>query len=409
MPTATTSTLPPPPMERIKELYGQAEERIRELHGNQELANRSIVRQVDGDHGWSANLRISHSHVLQEGLEEMADWWEENTHPAVMECPEPENAKHQSLDRNGRYRVLLRTLSWRLRASGDIMTPSGQWYPLGIDISLDFDGNAPEGDTIWPFNLAEIGKVIDNNMQSALGRGWQPFRRRSHRAKKRIFEDWSGQSPAERGVLEKHPPKPLRPSATWPAESQRAGFLTVCTGTEECEYEPKLESARWRPSGCNLAWRVYSWDIFRAFQDANPDLQYRKGTPDCLLEAGEKRHKCYGRQHRGERGNLLLDGFMRHHELARFPDGRKIMVCQPYLDAREDDWIRESVEPWRELMPDLAFRLGGTARSWYYPGSSSLLIIGDSEVLERLNTSYEIPSGNRPSGCVYWDEERARP
>ena len=46
--------------------------------------------------------------------------------------------------------------------------------------------------------------------------------------------------------------------------------------------------------------------------------------------------------------------------------------------------------------------MGGSARSWYYPGRSSLVIIGTTEIIERVNTSYEIPAGSEPSGCVHW-------
>lgn len=40
MPTGTTSTLLPPPMERMKEPYGQAGERIRELYRDHEPRSR---------------------------------------------------------------------------------------------------------------------------------------------------------------------------------------------------------------------------------------------------------------------------------------------------------------------------------------------------------------------------------
>ena len=400
--TTTTSILTPPPVERVKELYGQAEQRIQELHRNQELMDRRIARRVDGDHGWSATLRITRSHILQEGLEELADWWEDNIRRAVTDCPEPENARRQSVTSTGRHRIL-RTVAWRHGASADIVAPSGQWCPVGISIILDFDGHAHEGDIIWPLDLRKMKDTITKTMESALRRGWQPLSTRPQRAKKRIFQDWSGKSPAERGVLEKQPPKPLSPSATWPARSQETGIIRVCQGSEECGYEPKLDSHTRKLSGCNQAWNAHSQQVFEAFQEANPEIQYRKGTPACLLEAGEKRHQCHGAPHLDEDGYHLESRFLRHQELARFPDGKKIMICQPHLHGEGDtQTIQEAILPWRELMPNLTFRMGGPARSWYHPGRSSLVIIGNAEIIERVNTSYEIRAGSEPIKCIHW-------
>ena len=405
--TRKISVLPPPPVDRMKELYQQVEQRIKELHGNYELSNQAVTRKIEGKHGWSATLRIGGSHILQEGLEELGDWWEENARQAVLECPEPENARRQSIAKTGRQRIL-RTVAWRHSASADIIAPSGQWYPVGINISLDFDGQAILRDIIWPIDIQEMGNTITKTMQSALGKGWQALHHHRQLSKKtRIFEDWSGSTPAERKILGKQPPILRKPSAAWPAESQKAGTLRVCEGMDECGYEPKLDSATRKLSGCNQAWTNYSKLVFQAFQEANPDLQFRKGTPACLLEAGEKRHSCYGAFHMGPNGGRPEDWFLRHHELARFPDGRKIMITQPYLDRNGDEdkdetRIRRCLESWQELLPGVTLQMGGNARSWYYPGHSTLIIIGTPEIIERVNTSYEIPAGSEPSGCVHW-------
>ena len=239
--TRKTSVLPPPPVDRMKELYQQVEQRIKELHGNYELSNQAVTRKIEGEQGWSATLRVGGSHILQEGLEELADWWEENTRRAVLECPEPENARRQSITKTGRQRIL-RTVAWRHSASADILAPSGQWCPVGINISLDFDGQAILRDIIWPVDIQEMGNTITETMQSALGKGWQAFHHNRQRSKKmRIFEDWSGSTPAERKILGKQPPILRKPSAVWPAESQKAGTLRVCEGMDECGYEPKLD------------------------------------------------------------------------------------------------------------------------------------------------------------------------
>ena len=223
--TRKISVLPPPPVDRMKELYQQVEQRIKELHGNYELSNQAVTRKIEGGHGWSATLRIGGSHILQEGLEELGDWWEENARQAVLECPEPENARRQSFTKTGRQRIL-RTVAWRHSASADIIAPSGQWYPVGINISLDFDGQAILRDIIWPIDIQEMGNTITKTMQSALGKGWQALHHHRQLSKKtRIFEDWSGSTPAERKILGKQPPILRKPSAAWPAESQKAGTL----------------------------------------------------------------------------------------------------------------------------------------------------------------------------------------
>ena len=87
------------------------------------------------------------------------------------------------------------------------------------------------------------------------------------------------------------------------------------------------------------------------------------------------------------------------------------MITQPYLDRdgdedededKDETRIRKCLESWQELLPGVTLQMGGSTRSWYYPGISSLVIIGTAEIIERVNTSYEIPAGSEPSGCVHW-------
>ena len=81
------------------------------------------------------------------------------------------------------------------------------------------------------------------------------------------------------------------------------------------------------------------------------------------------------------------------------------MITQPYLDRNEDETrIRKCLESWQELLPGVTLQIGGSARSWYYPARSSLVIIGTPEIIERVNTSYEIPAGSEPSECGHWSK-----
>ena len=185
---------------------------------------------------------------------------------------------------------------------------------------------------------------------------------------------------------------PLRPTRTWPSHSHRLS-LSICRGDADCEYEPQMrDGPRVMRSGCNIAWRAYSTAIFEAFQQANPDLQYRNRHP-CVLHAQRADHRCPSRSCRGIRG-APLD----HDELVRFPDNEKIIISHPYPSGVYDD----DLERWRQHVPELDLLAGGTERSWYFPQVSDLVIIGQQHVLGRVNLHYPVPIGAEPTGCVRW-------
>ena len=150
-----------------------------------------------------------------------------------------------------------------------------------------------------------------------------------------------------------------------------------------------------RPSGCDVAWMAYSEAIFEAFREANPYLLYKNHHP-CVLEAQQRRHLCPNRSCQGTRG-----GPLDHDELCRFPDNEKIIISHPYTDGEHDEFSRD-LEEWNEKLPGLAILTSGAERSWYFPRHSTLVIVGQQAVLQRINLNYPLPTGAEPTGCDRW-------
>ena len=155
-------------------------------------------------------------------------------------------------------------------------------------------------------------------------------------------------------------------------------------------------SRRALSSGCNVAWRTYSEAVFNAFQRANPDLHY-KNHNGCVPEAQERNHRCPRPNCRRIRG-VALD----HDELVRYPDNEKLVISHPYPSGHnyEDD-----LAEWRKHLPEIGLINGGTERAWYFPHASSLIIIGQHQILERVNLDYDIMSDIAPLGCIRWPGE----
>ena len=278
---------------------------------------------------------------------------------------------------------------------------------MNISATLHFDGKAPASDVIWPFPLFQVSTAVLDAIGNALGnadgrtgtRGkeakpiWQPFYTEPRRPPKRprVFEDFSGKTAQERQVHVKPQPATLKPSSTWPIQTHRLS-RRICGGTE-CQYEPKSEGMS--RSGCDAAWREHSKAVFEVFRNANPDLQY-KDHHSCVLDAQRKRHNCYTKNHGQLRGHSLD-----HDELCRFPDGEKLIISHPYPNGANDDFS-EDLESWQREVPGIAIRTGGEQKSWYFPGHSSLVLIGTSDVLDKVNLDYEVPTDTEPAGCARW-------
>ena len=190
---------------------------------------------------------------------------------------------------------------------------------------------------------------------------------------------------------------PLHPTKTWPRRSHRLA-ASICGGSADCQYEPKVmgNSRRVLSSGCNVAWRTYSEAVFDAFQQANPDLHY-KDHRACVLEAQARNHRCPRPNCTRIRGEALD-----HDELVRYPDNEKLIISHPY--PSEANYERDLTE-WKNHLPEISLINAGIERSWYFPHASSLIIVGQEDVLERVNLDYELPLELAPTGCIRLAEE----
>ena len=184
-----------------------------------------FIRTVTGNHGWTATIfgptpdypsvHPAAGHALQDILIPLADWWIAAVTEAVTNCPEPENARRQSLTKDGRKR-LVRITRQSFRVNGDFVIPSEDWETFCVDAEIRFDGNAPAHDIIWPFPLDRVTQIVVDAIKEAIETPyqtgpagpetaipeWQPFftTRRGFPRKQRIFEDFSGRTPEQRGV-----------------------------------------------------------------------------------------------------------------------------------------------------------------------------------------------------------------
>ena len=423
------SALPPlpafPPAEQtlqeVIERLNEAKQSLRDRTiTEQELRNRTaerVIRSITGQHGWTATLfgidprqptlSIPAAYALQNILGPLADWWAAVVEDAVTRCPEPENAKRQSKTRYGANRIMKTTGQW-FSSTGDLTLPSGEWHPVTIQSSLEFDGKARSADVIWPYHLVQVMTVVVNAITNALGKvkvqtprgeelqsAWQPFYTEPKRTstKTRIFEDFSGETPEERQVHIKPAPLPLKPSSTWTTRSHRLS-AGICLG-ESCQYEPARTATSRRMSGCDQAWREHSEAVFEAFRNANPDIQY-SNRQGCVLDTHPNRHVCRTRNHHQLRGHPLD-----HDELCRFPNGSRLIISHPYPHYDNDDFIGE-LEGWKREAPSLTIKVGGPEKSWYFPGHSSLVVIGNNEALEKVNLDFQVSTGTEPTGCRRW-------
>ena len=391
---------------------------IREL---QERRGDRPFRTVRGENGWSATLFGTGpaspilapwaEYIFLETLKELAAWWEDAVRDAVAQCPEPENGARQSPNKNGNPRFS-RIAHREFRATGDLwLPPDGDARTFSIYASMDWDGKAAPTDIIWPFDIAMTTNAVAETLRDALGTvrvrngpglrdtlAWEPYTDTPRRMTGRhgIFEDFSGRTAGDGTTQARQTAgmQRLKPSAAWPATSHRLS-LGICRGGE-CEYGT-TGSSRYS-SGCDDAWRKHSQAIFDAFREANPEVQYRDHSA-CVMEVQQKRHSCPQKNHQTVRGAL-----MDHDEICRFPDGEKFIISHPYL-SREGPHADRYTQALQELQaetPGVTATNAGPERSWYFPGHSSLVLIGMPAALDRVQLDFHMPTRTEPAGCVRW-------
>ena len=190
----------------------------------------------------------------------------------------------------------------------------------------------------------------------------------------------------------------LKPTRDWPQESQypSSGF---CRGKEECQPPPgRIMNFR----GCSKFWREYSEDIFQAFMNANPTVMFRRNRPLKSVMEIDPKYRCQKWDHFSSSQHP-----MDHTDLCRLPDGRRFIISQPYCTYPECPLCAESIAERQTEIPNLTCIRAGTERSWYYPASSNLMVIGTPDVLETLILDYPAPTGRIPLGCVDYREQIA--
>ena len=409
--------LPPPRenMETMETRFKEAYEAFRQgrMHrlALETRTAAAVTKWVTGENGWSATLfgtfpghlsmQTPTAYALRPLLEPLGEWWLSAVERAVRECPEPENAARRK--KNSRA---LNNASQQFDMSGPLRQTSGRGEPLRVDLTLQFNGTALIRDTVWPFNPHLIGRTLMEALKEALGDvpvwqerksilsyqpAWDPasFWTRREPKNLRIFEDFSGTPPEERGVLD-GPGYALHATEAWPDTTHWLS-REICDGSG-CRREPGHE-----PTGCDGPWHRHSQAVFQAFRANNPELHYRENNA-CIAGTVQRNHTCRARNHSPVRG-LLLD----HDETCRFTDGEKIIISHPYLDEAGDDPV-ETPEKWKEL--GVETRNAGKDRSWYFPGHSSLVFVGKREILDRLTMDFPVPQDTAPAGCVRWQADR---
>lgn len=434
MTTQNRQYRPPPQLPETEETHALIRQRIATLPDQsqrggwvndpdfEEVAVDTLGRSVVGKHGWKATLlgdtiikfgSFGTPYLLADILMPLCDWWEEMAYEAVLNCPAPENVRHPKHGKYGRRRMK-NTIRDGYERSDALLFDDQDWGNLHLPMLFIFDGKASVGDTLWPFDPTTLIDPMVERIQAALGTqpftGWNGRRTavrpwaaeliggRKSWAKRRIYEDWSGQSAAERNVLTKPPMPLLKPSARWP---QLSRYLSsrICDGGKNCEYEPKRTTTVSRiNSGCSSKWQTYSRKLFDAFMAANPDVQFGPKA-ECLQKLKQPQHRCYGKR---DSNCIKRSSPLDHDQTCRFPDNQRFIISQPYCGDDLGEYDLENIRKWQKMDPEITWRTAGVARSWYFPTHSNLLIIGHEQTLDRLKLNYPVPNLEAPTGCVRW-------
>ena len=128
----------------------------------------------------------------------------------------------------------------------------------------------------------------------------------------------------------------------------------------------------------NRAWKKYSALLLQSFRDANPDV-----VPVGKSSRGHCLHHLWGRPCRlkkcdSYRNSESVQGYnFDHAEYWRVPSGHRVIVNQPYGDCTPN--------------PLLAYLDGGTERSWYFPHTSSLFVVGFPDDVREICVTYPVP------------------
>ena len=143
-----------------------------------------------------------------------------------------------------------------------------------------------------------------------------------------------------------------------------------------------------RPKDAPAAWTAAILSRWLAFVAANPSLRYSRSGGPCF-HCGEPRKRYYGYNSRCQCGGP--SGWIDHAFHVRIKGTRGeasvLTVSQSYTPNGEG---LDSLET------ALGFLYGGADRSWYYPGTTHLLVFGREEQLELVNLDYSTAGFSPP-------------
>ena len=381
-----------------------------------------LPRRIDGENGWAASLMadtngaagyITNLYLVSDLLAPLADWWEETVTPAVNKCPPPEGVILPAFGGVNVDRIKEEYDRWDI-----FIFDNEDLGNLHVGMAMEFNGRAKQGDIIWPVDPAQLMEVMTNRLQAALGiqkmtilgrtrtaRPWSAaeVHGRKNWGKARIFEDFSGSTANERGVLVKQPPAPLKPTGVWSNTKQWIG-QGICNG-ESCDYGPGPNPGRaTNVSGCDAKWKEYAESLLQLFMDANPDVQFGPKS-ECPSWIATERHRCSWNNDKCTRRGNPLD----HDQRARLPDGRRLIITQPYCPGiPECEDCTKTLREWQKKDPLIAVRTGGEERSWYFPTYTNLMLVGHAETLDAINLDYPMSEKAIPTGCQTWVHNRGQ-
>ena len=95
-----------------------------------------------------------------------------------------------------------------------------------------------------------------------------------------------------------------------------------------------------------------------------------------------------------------------HAQLCRLPDGSRFIISQPYCEDELCQTCLENIAAWKDEIPALEWKSAGKERSWYFPGSAVLLVLGDQSAISQLDLDYPVPEETKPTGCKRYKTTR---
>ena len=152
-------------------------------------------------------------------------------------------------------------------------------------------------------------------------------------------------------------------------------------------------------SGCITQ---YGRSLLEAFRQANPGVLFTEDNNPCfsIIARGSTRRHFPCKGYSFGVGSILID----QEGAARIQKDLAVYIPQPYYTAKYTKFDGEKAagdlagrigqaECLRKSLSGLTLevRYAGAGRSWYYPGSSALWIIGKQEAIATINTDDPAP------------------